>query len=282
MMFLDTFRAVQSVASCFLPYRRERPRTALRTLCVGAFDYVNRVNGQWLGQEDRRPLSCLLDLGALINDHFDQHRFCKRTYRQLRKQLSADEGVRTVYRAYFRELRRVERNRPRLRLPCRAGMLKEVANYREQVVRISLSALAAIALGRPGDVPRPPAFEDACLESLFALVMLIQICDDLLDWRNDWHESLPTFATAALLQCKGQAEGHCPDFRQARTSIETMAAAYLAAMPKQKNAFRPFVLCAYATLFLVKLLGRLALRGNAMRKTADMARLESLQIRSRC
>ena len=103
-----------------------------------------------MGPEERRALSCLLDLGALINDHFDQHRFCNDSYRKLRKQLAANETVRTVYRAYFRELRRAERNRPRLAASMsRQGFRRKPPTIGKTVVRISLSALAAIAFGQP-------------------------------------------------------------------------------------------------------------------------------------
>jgi hypothetical protein len=148
-MVLHTFLHVaRSVASGFCRHRSERPGTALRTLCIVAFDFMARADGQRLGREQRRVLSRLLDLGALMNDHFDQHGFCIHSYRKLRKQLAADEMARAAYRSYFRQLRQVERNRPRLSLPIREGILKEAADYRETVVRISLSALAAIAFGQ--------------------------------------------------------------------------------------------------------------------------------------
>jgi hypothetical protein len=203
-------------------------------------------------------------LGALINDHFDQHRFCIRSYRKLRKRLAANETARTVYLGYFRELRRAERNRPRLRIACREGIPQAVADYRESVVRISLSALAAIAFGQPSGGTRVDSrksrAEEACLSRLFGLVMLIQICDDLRDWRGDWRAGLPTFATAELLQCAGQAAGGAADFARVRANVEKAAANYLAAASKQKGAFWPFVPCAYAVFLLVKLLGNLALR----------------------
>ena len=122
-MILNTFfRAVGSVVSGFCRRRRDRPGTSLRTLCVAAFDFTARADGQRLGPEKRRALNSLLDLGALINDHFDEHRFCKCSYRRLRRQLAADKIARAVYRVYFRRLRRVERNRPRLgTVPIFAG-----------------------------------------------------------------------------------------------------------------------------------------------------------------
>ncbi len=244
-MVLDTFlRVASSMASCLFWHRPERPGTALRTLCVVAFDFLARAGGQRLGREHRRALSCLLDLGALVNDHFDQQRFCKGSYRKLRKQLAANETVRTVYRAYFRALRQAERNRPRLWLPCREGIPKEAADYRETVVRISLSALAAIAFSQPGgdarDDSRNSPAEEACLSRLFGLVMLIQICDDLLDWRRDWRAGLPTFATAELLECAGQAAGGGTDFGRIRANVETAAATYLAADSQRQCAFWPF------------------------------------------
>jgi hypothetical protein len=149
-MILDTFLHVfRSLASCCYWHREELPRTALRLLCIVAFDFMSRKAGRRLGREERRALSCLLDLGALINDHFDQHRFCKCSYRKLRKQLSADKTVSAVYNAYFRDLRQAERNRPRLWLLSREKILKEAVDYRETIVRISLSAMAAIAFGQP-------------------------------------------------------------------------------------------------------------------------------------
>ena len=134
--------------------------------------------------------------------------------------------------------------------------LKDVADYREDVVRISLSALAAIALGRPNrpdvDDTRPPAAKDACLPHLFPLVMLLQVCDDLLDWRNDWRSRLPSFVTAALLQCQERAEGRAADLGPVRTNIDAAATTYLAALPKRNRTFWPFTLCTYAVLLLAK------------------------------
>jgi len=255
----------KSAASCFFWHRRERPGTTLRTLCVVAFDFMARAGGQRLGREERRTLSCLLDLGALINDHFDQHQFSKCTYRKLRKRLAVNESVRAIYRAYFSELRRAERNRPRLRLSCRKGILKETADYRETVVRISLAALAAIAFGQPNggnvDGARNSPAKETCSPHLFALAMLIQICDDLLDWRRDWRAGLPTFATAELLRCAGQADDGGADFRRVHANVERAAATYLAAPPRQECTFWPFVPCAYAAFLLVKLLSSLVLRG---------------------
>jgi hypothetical protein len=228
-----------------------------------------RVDGRRLGQEKRKALSCFLDLGALINDYLDQHRFCKSSYRKLRKQLANDETVRTVYRSYFRELRHAERNRPRLGLSCREEILKETANYRETVVRISLSALAAITFDQTnGDILADHStsqVKEARFSHLFALVMLIQICDDLLDWRRDWRADLPTFATAELFRCKKQAEGDI-DFGCVRANVETAAATYLATATKQRRTFWPFVPCIYAVFLLVKLFSNLLLRGRMKRK----------------
>jgi hypothetical protein len=269
MVLVTFFRAAASVLSGFCRPRREQPGTPLRTLCVAAFDFTARADGQRLGLEKRRALNSVLDLGALINDHFDEHRFCKRAYRRLRRQLAGDETARAVYRDYFRRLRRIERNRPRLRLPCQANILKQVAGYREDVVQLSLSALAAIALG-------PPA-KDACLPHLFSLVMLLQISDDLLDWRSDWRKRLPSFVTAALLQCQEPAEGRSADLRPLHANIAAAATTYLAAMPKLHGPLWPFALCTYAAFFLVKLLRKLALWEMRCRKQPTRPHLISCQ-----
>lgn len=287
IMVLDTFlHVIRSVVSSFSWHRPERPATPLRTLCVVAFDFMARTGGQRLRREERTALSCLLDLGALINDHFDQHRFRKCSYRKLRKQLAANETVRSVYRGYFRDLRQAERNRPRLWLPRREGIRKEAADYRETVVRISLSALAAIAFGQPnggtGDDSRNSRGKGARLSQLFPLVMLIQICDDLLDWRTDWRAGLPTFATAELLECAGQGKGRGTDFGRVRANVATAAATYLAAASERKCAFWPFAPCVYAVFLLVKVLGNLALRGRAKQEAIGKAGLGVLQASPQC
>ena len=238
-------------------------------------------------REQRRALSCLLDFGALINDHFDQHQFCKCSYRKLRKQLAANETARTAYRAYFRELRQAERNRPRLWLPSREGIPREAADYRETVVRISLSALAAIAFGQSSggerDDRRNLRAKEACLSHLFALVMLIQICDDLLDWHRDWRAGLPTFATAELLQCAGQAEGGGTNFgrstRQRRNGGGDVSCRGIRAEMHLLAVCRH---APYAAFLLVKVLGNLALRGRLKQQAIGKAGLGVLQASPPC
>jgi hypothetical protein len=265
-MIFNTFsHAVGSVISCLLQPRQERPKTVLRSLCVAAFDFAAWANGQPLGRDKRRTLGRFLDLGALINDHFDQHRFQKQSYRRLRKLLAADKDARAAYRAYFRALRRVERNRPPLRLSGQSRILEPVAAYREDVVRLSLGVPAAIAFGPPdrADFPaaRPPAAEDPRLPHLFALAMLFQIGDDLLDWRADWRARLPSFATAALLQSELRAESGSADLAQVRADIQRIAARYLAAAPAGERTYWPLVLSTYVVWLLVKPLSMFAVHG---------------------
>jgi hypothetical protein len=273
---------VKSATSCFFRRKRERPATTLRGLCVTAYDFMARTCGQRLDREQRRALSCLLDLGALINDHFDQHHFCKRSYRKLRKDIAANQNACAVYRVYFRELCRTERSRPRPWPSYHASIPEEVANYRERVVRLSLSALATIAFGRPNadDNVRERGFsaEDACIHFLFPLVMLIQICDDILDWRKDWHAGLPTFVTAELLRNAGQANGNGTNSWPAPTSVERMAATYLAAAPRWRCTFWPLASCTYAAFFIIKLLSSLFLRVRAGREAIERAGFGALQV----
>jgi hypothetical protein len=280
MVFIDFQHVIGSAAASFLRPRRERPGTLLRTLCVMAFDFITRAGGKRLGPEKRRALCCLLDLGALINDHFDQHHFSKCSYRKLRKGLCADEDARAAYRVYYRELRQAERNRPRLRRLHHDDILKVSAEYRESVVQISLSALAAVAFGQPEEAQRTSAGKDAGLPHIFGLVMLIQICDDLCDWRRDWRAGLPTFATAALLRCVGRTNGE--DLRQVRARILTAAATYLAAASKRDAVFGPFVPCIYAAFLLVRVLSGFVLRGTMQRVAADRAGFGVLQVSPKC
>lgn len=264
--FTAAGQAAASLACSLFRRGRERPGTLLRCLCVATFDFAARAEGRSLDREKREALGCLLDLGALVNDHFDQGQIRKNAYRELRRRLAVDVGSRAVFREYFRRVRQTERNRPKLRIAYSENLFEEVVRYREQVVRLSLSALTAIAFGRPeaadGDWGRHFPDAGACPANLFAFVMLIQICDDLWDWREDLEAGLPTFVTAAILLNANQTEEYGRENWRASERLEIAAAKYRNANSKQRG-FDPLDTCRHAAFLFVKLLCRIVLRIGA-------------------
>ena len=171
------------------------PRTPLRVLCIIAFDATARVRGSWLSVPARRAMIGMLDIGGHLNDYYDNDGFSKWKYREARRLYAHSQwpGHRTILQAYRRRLDAVERARPRLFSGnCCAT---SVVTYREDVVRLSLGALAAIAWGGSLEHAERRIDQDADLVLLFQLVMLAQLLDDILDWPRDCRRRLPTLLT---------------------------------------------------------------------------------------
>lgn len=172
-----------------------RPRTPLRALCIIAFDALRSLRRRRpLARQERRMLAALLDLGACANAAFDRKQFCRHEYQQLRLLLEGI-GIGSAVGDYLRRLENLEAQRP---APggdqCR---FREAVSYREDVVRLSLGMLAAIANGRRSLEEGIRAVRgDADLKLLFRVVMQCQIIDDVLDHAGDLDAGLPSFLTA--------------------------------------------------------------------------------------
>lgn len=179
--------ATTSVAICLPMLLRGRPRTPLRVLCIGAFEYLSRLKGCRLDSAGRMALACACDFGALRNDFYDQRELDSRFYRELRMSLQC-LAPRTETVHYIRELRRIERGRPSFGPGgfCEPGAVVE---YRNRVLEVSLRWLQGIS--RQSLEPRQ-------FDALVALVALVQLVDDLVDWKDDWASRRPTYVTAFL------------------------------------------------------------------------------------
>src|SRR5262249_16321251 len=130
--------------------------------------------------------------------------------------LLEDAGIGSSVAEYVRRLQEIEGSRP-----APGGdqeRFRDVAVYREAVVRLSLGMVAATAEGtlRLDEGIRPPPAECA-LDILFRIVMLCQMIDDVLDYSQDLSAGLPSFLTAlgplpqafeaARLSARDYAEG---------------------------------------------------------------------------
>jgi hypothetical protein len=181
--------AAASFFTCMPMLVTRRPRTPLRVLCISAFEYLARLNGRKLDRSARTALGYACDFGALRNDFYDQREFNRSFYRQLRCRLRHMAPQAATLR-YIRDLRQVERDRPACG-PDGFSEPRAVVKYRTRVLEVSLLWLQAIS--RRSLDPR-------VFQAVVALVGLVQLVDDLLDWKDDWACRRPTYVTAFLRQ----------------------------------------------------------------------------------
>lgn len=166
-----------------------RPRTPLRVLAVVAITAALRSRGVTLRPASRRAVIEAMELGALLNDRFDGG---VADPAALREQVVwfARSPHRELVWCYAKRLRRYERCRPSPGEP-----IAVVKSYREDVNRISLALLWALASGTKLAAAELETWQAEDLRLLFNLVMLIQVLDDLLDAGHDRSLKLPSFAT---------------------------------------------------------------------------------------
>ncbi len=264
--------SIVSIA-CFLRglplFFRAIPKTPLRVLCLIAFDTLHVLRtSKPLPRHRVRVLATLLDFGACTNAALDHKKFCPQEYRAIRQWIE-EVGVTSAVDEYLRRLQELEQRRP-----SPAGdhrRFDEVRSYRESVARLSLGTVAAIALGaeRVEDGIRA-IHHDHDLATLFRIVMLCQIIDDVLDYANDLSAGLPSFLTAAaslpnaLAWTAEAARSYtkCPD------------------LPRSAGAFP-----LRAALFAVSVFTTLFIRTSHWQHRMDWTRRSHAQqapVRSRC
>lgn len=168
-----------------------QPRTPLRVLSLMAISSALRSRGVVLQPDRRLALINTMELGALLNDRFDGDPHNPADLRR-HVALLSQSVHRDCTSAYISRLRRLERSRPGPR-PVAA----DVKAYRENVNRISLATLWAIAAQKPIEQAKHDLQQEPDLRLLFRIVMLAQLIDDVLDIRQDRRRGLPTFATAS-------------------------------------------------------------------------------------
>lgn len=171
------------------------PRTALRVLCVVAFDtlFVLRRRRR-LPFQKLRTIASLLDLGACVNTYFDDKGFSRKEYRATRE-LTKEAGVDLLVDDYLARLRVLEKGRPA------AGgdrlQFQKIQWYRESVARLSLVLITASAFDADTIEEGYSVFgSDDEFEIVLRIVMLCQILDDVLDRKDDASAGLPGFLTA--------------------------------------------------------------------------------------
>jgi len=165
-----------------------RPKTPLRVFCIAAFEFFARLRGGTLGRRRRIAMAHACDFGSLRDDYYDHRMLDATEYRSLRCQLRRMAPEAATSR-YIRQLRQAERSRPSLSAKT-PGVEKAVIAYRTSVLDVSLRWLQEIS---------GLSIESVRFHVLLSLVGLLQVADDLLDWKDDQAGRCPSYVTAFLL-----------------------------------------------------------------------------------
>ena len=190
-----------------------RPRTPLRVFCIAAFEFLARLRGGTLGRGRRLVLAHACDFGSLRDEYYDQRKVDAAEYRLLRCQLRGMAPEAATSR-YIRQLRQAERNRPVL-ASSNPGVVNAVIAYRTWVLDLSLRWLQEIS---------GLSVESVKFHVLLSLVGLLQIADDLLDWKDDQAFKRPSYVTAFLLD-RPRTSLATPLRAQADTLLQRMVGA---------------------------------------------------------
>jgi hypothetical protein len=165
-----------------------RPKTPLRVFCIAAFEFFARLEGRTLGRQRRQAIAHACDFGSLRDDYYDHRILDAVEYRSLRCRLR-QVAPRDATTRYTRELREAERSRPML-TAGNSEIARAVIAYRTRVLDLSLRWLHAISGLK---------IESVRFHVLLSLVGLMQLADDLLDWKDDQAAKRPSYVTASLL-----------------------------------------------------------------------------------
>ena len=181
--------AVSAVMVCSPMLLEARPRTPLRVFCIAAFEYLARLRGGTLGRRRRLAIAHACDFGSVRDEYYDQQKLNLAEYRSLRTALRRMVPEATTSR-YIQQLRKAERDRPVLSASP-PGVADATIGYRASVINLSLRWLRVIS---------GLAAERVKFHSLVSLVCLMQLADDLLDWKDDQAGRCPSYVTAFLLE----------------------------------------------------------------------------------
>src|SRR5688572_1828458 len=181
--------AVTAVMVCSPMLLEARPRTPLRVFCIAAFEYLARLRGGTLGRRRRLAIAHACDFGSVRDEYYDQQKLDLTEYRSLRSALRSMVPEAATVR-YIQQLRKAERDRPILSAST-TGVANATIGYRTSVIDLSLQWLQVIS---------GLAVERVKFHSIVSLVCLMQLADDLLDWKDDQAGKCPSYVTAFLLE----------------------------------------------------------------------------------
>jgi hypothetical protein len=230
---------------------RAVPATPLRVLCVVALDTTHVLRySRPLSPQRRSDLATFLDFQACTNAAWDRKPLCAAAYRALRRRVER-AGLERWMTEYLCRLGELESRRPPIGGDRRR--FDEVRAYREDVVRLSLATITAIALNAECLEEGIRATQnDDDVAALFRMAMQCQIVDDVVDYREDLTAGLPSFLTASA---------SLPD---ALTWTAQAARFYAASHERAtRGGVFPLAVALYVLTMVTKLVVAAARRGRA-------------------
>jgi hypothetical protein len=230
--------AVSAVMVCSPMLMEARPRTPLRVFCIAAFEYLARLKGGTLGRHRRLAIAHACDFGSLCDEFYDEQKLARTEYRSLRRALRRLAPDAATSR-YIQQLRKAERGRPILSAGT-PGVANAIIGYRATVIELSLRWLQVIS---------GLAIKRVNFHSIASLVCLMQLADDLLDWKDDQAGGCPSYVTAFL-----QEQSHTCTATALRAQADLLLQRTVGAARQEAGAV-PFALAGMATwTFVVALL----------------------------
>jgi hypothetical protein len=166
-----------------------QPTTPLRVLALVAISTSLRSRALLLTNERRQALVRVMELGALLNNRFDGDPYDPGTVRRILAWFR-DSTFRPIVAHYLSQLRKTENNRP-----LHGDEVGSIKSYREQVNRLSLATLWAIASGTDPVTSAAQLRYQNDLGLHFRIIMLIQLIDDIIDRGRDTRRQLPSFTS---------------------------------------------------------------------------------------
>jgi hypothetical protein len=229
-----------------------RPKTPLRVLCIAAFEFLARLQGRKLGRPRRLAMANACDFGSLRDDYYDHRGLDASEYRLLRLELRRTAPESATSR-YIRELRQAERGRPVLSASNSEGVggvggvggvnaVSAVMEYRASVLDLSLRWMQEIS---------GLSVEAVRLEVLLNLVNLMQIADDVLDWKEDLAAGCPSYVTALLLDPSRRAEPRRTGLAMPLRALADAMLRRVVVAAREDARSVPFALAAVLTWILV-------------------------------
>ena len=192
-------RSSLAAPRCFLRglplFFRSSPRTPLRVLAIIALDTVHVLRtSRPLPRKKLRELAMVLDFQACTNAAWDRKERCPAQYLATLKRLG-DDGLSRYVEEYLNRLRTLESGRPPIGGDRRG--FGHARAYREEVARLSLATVAAIAFDTQDldEVFRATRC-DRNVDTLFRMALLCQVIDDVVDYRADLSAGLPSYLTS--------------------------------------------------------------------------------------
>ena len=180
--------ALSAAMVCFPMLLASHPKTPLRVLGITTFEYLARLRGGSLGRRRRYAMALACDYASLRDDYYDHESVNLTEFRSLRRQLRSVTMEPATLR-YIQQLRRTERNRPALS-SATDGLEEAATAYRTRVLDLTLQWLASISNVDVDPVQR---------QSLLSVACLLQLADDLLDFKEDQALQCPGYVTAFVL-----------------------------------------------------------------------------------